>query len=85
MAIGGHVFISYVREDSEQVDALQRVLDDIEIPVWRDTASLWPGDSWRDVIRRAITDDALCVRRVLLPEQPGQGQELSERGTIARG
>lgn len=82
MAIGGHVFISYVREDSEQVDALQRVLDDIEIPVWRDTASLWPGDSWRDVIRRAITDDALVFvacfsRNGLARDKSYQNEELS--------
>jgi hypothetical protein len=28
--------------------------------VWRDTADLWPGEDWRDKIRRAISDDALA-------------------------
>lgn len=82
MAIGGHVFISYVHEDAAQVDELQRVLEDIEIPVWRDTASLWPGDSWRDVIRRAITDDALVFvacfsRNSLARDKSYQNEELS--------
>jgi hypothetical protein len=56
----GHVFISYVREDSAEVDELQRVLDAAGVPVWRDTASLWPGEDWRARIREAITQDALA-------------------------
>jgi TIR domain len=55
----GHAFISYVREDSGEVDTLQRLLETAEIPVWRDTASLWPGEDWRARIRDAITRDAL--------------------------
>ena len=27
--------------------------------MWRDTADLWPGEDWRVIIRRAITDNAL--------------------------
>jgi hypothetical protein len=57
--IAGHVFISYVREDSHRVDRLQRTLQAAGIPVWRDTADLWPGEDWRAEIRRAITDNAL--------------------------
>jgi len=55
----GHAFISYVREDSGEVDTLQGLLETAEIPVWRDTASLWPGEDWRARIRDAITRDAL--------------------------
>ena len=57
--LAGHAFISYVREDSRDVDKLQRTLEAAGIPVWRDTADLWPGEDWRAKIRRAITDDAL--------------------------
>jgi glycogen debranching enzyme len=57
--VAGHVFISYVREDSDRVDQLQRTLQAAGIPVWRDTADLWPGEDWRAKIRRAITDNAL--------------------------
>ena len=57
--VSGHVFISYVREDSQRVDRLQRTLQAAGIPVWRDTANLWPGEDWRAKIRRAITDNAL--------------------------
>lgn len=55
----GHVFISYVRENSHEVDSLQRVLELTGIKVWRDKAKLWPGDYWRGAIRKAITQDAL--------------------------
>src|SRR5579863_3152893 len=55
----GHAFISYVREDSAAVDKLQAAIEAAGIPVWRDTASLWPGEDWRAKIRGAITEDAL--------------------------
>jgi hypothetical protein len=54
-----HVFISYVHEDSDQVDALQRALQAAGVRVWRDKDDLWPGDDWRMMISRAITDNAL--------------------------
>lgn len=55
----GHAFLSYVRYDVDRVDRLQRVLEAAEIPAWRDTAGLWPGEDWRMKIRHAITGDAL--------------------------
>jgi hypothetical protein len=55
----GHAFISYVREDSREVDKLQRTLEVAGVSVWRDTANLWPGEDWRLKIRRAIIDNAL--------------------------
>jgi hypothetical protein len=58
-AVSGRAFISYVREDSGRVDRLQRALEAAGVPVWRDTADLWPGQDWRKKIRRAITDNAL--------------------------
>ena len=57
--VTGHVFISYVREDSYQVDRLQGALQSAGIPVWRDTVDLWPGEDWRLKIRRAISENAL--------------------------
>lgn len=55
----GHAFLSYVREDTAEVDALQQTLEAAGIRVWRDTQDLWPGEDWRAKIRQAITDDAL--------------------------
>ena len=57
--LAGHAFISYVREDTGEVDELQQVLEAAGIPVWRDTDELWPGEDWRAKIQEAITRDAL--------------------------
>ena len=56
----GHAFLSYVRQDSTQVERLQRALQEAGIPVWRDKTDLWPGEDWQAKIREAITDDALA-------------------------
>jgi TIR domain len=55
----GHAFISYVREDSAEIDVLQRALEASGVRVWRDTDDLWPGEDWRAKVRDAITQDAL--------------------------
>jgi TIR domain len=80
--VAGHVFISYVREDSDRVDRLQRTLQAAGIPVWRDTVDLWPGEDWRVKIRRAITDSALvfiaCFSRASLARGKSyQNEELT--------
>jgi hypothetical protein len=78
----GHAFLSYVREDSDRVDELQRYLEAAGIPVWRDTANLWPGQDWRKMIRRAITDNALVFitcfsSQSLTKEKSYQNEELA--------
>lgn len=55
----GHVFLSYVREDTDAVDRLQADLEAAGLRVWRDTEDLWPGDDWSMKIREAIQGDAL--------------------------
>jgi hypothetical protein len=78
----GHVFICYAREDSARADRLQRLLEDARIPVWRDKSCLWPGQNWKDEIRRAITDDALVFlacfsRKSTARESSWQNEELT--------
>lgn len=78
---GGHVFLSYVREDRDLVDRLQETLEAAGIAVWRDTASLWPGEDWRAKIRQAITNDALVFiacfsSRSLAKTKSYQNEEL---------
>jgi hypothetical protein len=58
--IPGHVFISYTREDAAEADYVQGLLESAGIRVWRDTDSIWPGEDWREAIRRAISDDAFA-------------------------
>ncbi len=58
--VQGHAFISYVHEDSSQVNWLEGKLKAAGIPVWRDKTALWPGEDWKAKIRLAITQDALA-------------------------
>ena len=81
MSETGHAFISYVRENKDQVDRLQTVLEAAGVPVWRDTRDLWPGQDWRLEIRTAITDGSLafiaCFSRVAAAkERSYQREEL---------
>lgn len=79
--VAGHAFISYVREDAARIDDLQRQFEAAGIPVWRDTASLFPGQDWRTMIRRAINDDALAFiacfsQNSAARSKSGQNEEL---------
>jgi hypothetical protein len=56
---GKHVFLSYVKEDTEAVDRLCEVLEAAQIPYWRDRKSLGPGDIWKAKIREAVRDGSL--------------------------
>lgn len=47
-------FISYVRENSREVDRLQDALKEKGIDVWRDVHNLYPGDKWKKKIRQAV-------------------------------
>lgn len=55
-----HAFVSYVREDADEVSRLVSVLQGASIPVWKDTDRLWPGEDWQQKIREAIEDGSLA-------------------------
>lgn len=79
---GKHVFISYVREDSDRVDGLCKVLEAAQIPYWRDHSSLGPGDAWKAAIRRAIRDGSLvflacCSHNSRAKEKSYMNEELT--------
>ena len=50
------VFISYVRENSEDVLRLVRELENYGIDVWFDKTALKPGVRWADAIREGIEE-----------------------------
>jgi HEAT repeat protein len=56
-----HVFISYVREDREQVDRLCQDLESHGVKVWLDRNSIKPGARWKDAIRNAIKEGAFFI------------------------
>jgi hypothetical protein len=49
-----HVFVSYVREDKEQVDQLCQDLEIHGVNIWLDRHSIKPVTRWKDAIREAI-------------------------------
>lgn len=59
-AAAKHAFISYVREDSERIDKLCKMLTAASIPHWRDRADLGPGDMWKSKIKEAISGNSLA-------------------------
>lgn len=56
-----HAFISYVRENLEDVDRLCKNLTASGITVWLDRADIRPGARWKDAVRAAISDGAFFV------------------------
>lgn len=55
-----HAFLSYMHENTREVDELQEALEAAGIRVWRDTQDLWPGEDWQAKIRSAIKSDSLA-------------------------
>ena len=49
-----NVFISYVRQNSDQVDKLAEELRRHGVTVWKDRDEIRPGEDWHDAIRQAI-------------------------------
>ena len=49
-----HVFISYVRENQEQVNKLCAELTKHGVKVWLDKKDIKPGSHWKDAVREAI-------------------------------
>ena len=56
-----HVFISYVRENQDQVDRLCESLKKSGVIVWLDRYDITPGILWEDAIRQAIRDGAFFI------------------------
>jgi len=56
-----HVFVSYVREDSADVDRLVRELAGYGVDVWLDRNEIEPGRNWRDAIRHAVQEGAFFL------------------------
>lgn len=56
-----HVFISYVRENSDMVDRLASELRSVGVEVWLDREKIKPGVRWRDAIKDAIRNGAYFI------------------------
>ena len=56
-----HVFISYVRENSDAIDRLANELKIRGVTVWLDRNDIEPGARWRDAIKNAIRSGKFFV------------------------
>lgn len=56
-----HAFVSYVRENRSQVDALCRDLEKHGITVWLDRNNIRPGTRWKEAVRTAISQGAFFL------------------------
>jgi hypothetical protein len=56
-----HIFISYVREDSEAIVRLTSALERSGFSVWTDKGKILPGERWQYSIRKAIETGAFFL------------------------
>jgi hypothetical protein len=80
--VSKHVFLSYIHEDKDHVDALQKTLEAAGFEVWRDKDRLFPGDNWELKIRQAIQGGTFvfvaCFSSALkLRDRSYQNEELA--------
>ena len=55
------IFISYVRDNTSDVDRLCQDLKSFGIEVWRDRDDIYPGTFWEEAIRKAIQEGAFFI------------------------
>jgi hypothetical protein len=48
------IFLSYAREDKEEVESLYQELSDAGFTPWMDTKDILPGERWKSSIQKAI-------------------------------
>jgi hypothetical protein len=56
-----HVFISYVRENSDVVDRLANELRNRGVTVWLDRNDIEPGACWKDAVKSAIESGSFFI------------------------
>jgi hypothetical protein len=56
-----HVFISYLHENSKEVQRLVDALREFDIEVWLDRERIKPGHRWQGAIRNAIREGAFFI------------------------
>ncbi|MGW6661273.1 toll/interleukin-1 receptor domain-containing protein [Rhodococcus sp. NPDC055024] len=84
----GHVFFSYVREDSAVADELISLLEAEGLTVWMDRTSILPGVRWKTAIENALRESAVAVmcfsKNGESKRSNGQNEELNLASTELR-
>ena len=78
-----HVFISYVRENQQQADALSSALKVVGVDVWLDREAIEPGQRWRRAIRDAIRNGAFFIALFSMEYRLRTRSYMNEELTIA--
>jgi HEAT repeat protein len=78
-----HVFISYVRENSDIVDRLAKELSSYSVTVWLDRNDIEPGARWRDAIKKAIRDGKFFIACFSNESSQRDRTHMNEELTIA--
>jgi hypothetical protein len=72
-------FLSYVHQNTVEVDRLQADLEEDGIVVWRDVDQLFPGDNIKTVITRAIRDQSFAFISCFSAERAERGGTMANR------
>jgi len=72
------VFVSYKRDDAEQVKRLVNALEQVGLPVWQDTESIRGGDDWLYSVREAIKDCMLFLPVISRNAQTDESEATRE-------
>jgi hypothetical protein len=78
-----HVFISYVRENQDQVDRLYSDLEKAGVKVWLDRHNINPGVNRKIAIRDAIKEGAFLIACFSEEYQSREETHMNEELTIA--
>lgn len=72
------VFISYKRDDAEQVKQLVKALEKAGLPVWQDTQSIRGGDDWLYEVRESIKNCMLFLPIISRNAQTDESEATRE-------
>ena len=78
-----HVFVSYVRDDTELVDQLVAELRRPGIDVWLDRERIDPGKRWKEALRDAIQSGAFFVACFSANSTARERSHMNEELTLA--
>ncbi|HLN09752.1 MAG TPA: toll/interleukin-1 receptor domain-containing protein, partial [Xanthobacteraceae bacterium] len=78
-----HVFVSYVRQNRDEVDRLAAELKHNGVPVWLDRNDIEPGARWRDAIKGAIQTGSFFMACFSREYQERDRTHMNEELTLA--
>jgi len=75
-------FLSYSRDDEQDVRTIYEYLMDSGLHIWLDDESIRPGDDWIDAIQDGLSNSKSCV--VFFRREPGPWQQEEFKAALRR-